>query len=160
MAVSVFPEIPFMSEVGYLAWFYVIWTVFIAILYYYINPFYVPEEYRADTIEIGAMSFVLISVLYNLFTRILSGDYSIVSIIVYLLVIGLFLTAVTGVYYWIPKYFDNKNTQLAVRQYVFSTYTLMLYFMNFIEGEYFKRTIGWTATSTLPDTVIMGGKRR
>ena len=150
----------------YIVFIYIIWLIVLITGLVYWIPKYVEKEYRDITIHFTLIGFTFISITTRFIEHILNGDVNRVHIGLYLLSIAVLLTAVTGVYYWVPKYFpkgipdpitgdtDSKYTNVAL----LATFTMTLLLINLYEQEYSEGL--YKSGEVISNLVNYGGKRK
>lgn len=133
---------------------YILWLILTFVIITVIVPRFVPDEYKDISVHITTFGFVLISLLSKFIIKLYDGTITYMFMFLFLLSIGGFITLVTGVYYWVPKYLYSFE-QSTVDNILIGGFTASLIFINLYEQEY-QDTI-----YKIGDVITMfGGKRK
>jgi hypothetical protein len=129
-------------------------------------PKYVSSQYQDITVHFVILGFTFLALTTKLIKHVTSGETNIGYIGLYVLSVVLLLLAITGVYYWLPKYFPQgvkdpitgKTPVDFASNILVSCFTISLIFVNLYEQEYTEAIYkGGDVTSTL---ISYGGKRK
>lgn len=129
-------------------------------------PKYVDESYQDITVHFVILGFTFLALTTKLIKHILNNEVNFGYIMLYVISIALLLLAITGVYYWLPKYFPQgvkdpitgKTDVAFASNILVSCFTISLIFMNMYEQEYAEAIYkSGDVTSTL---ITFGGKRK
>jgi len=107
-------------------------------------PKYVDKSYKDVTIHFVILGFTFLTLTNKLLKYTLNGQINVGYVILYTISIAVLLLAITGVYYWLPKYFPQGvkdpvtgNTDLTfLNNILVSCFTVSLIFINIYEQEY------------------------
>jgi heme/copper-type cytochrome/quinol oxidase subunit 4 len=146
--------------------FYILWLVVLLTALIVWVPAYVEDKYKDITVHFIVLGFTFIAITGKFISHVSKNELDVGYILLYALSIAILLVAVTGVYYWMPKYYpegvkdpitgkadlDFANTILL------SCFTITLIFLNLYEQEYTESIYkSGEVTSTL---INFGGRRR
>lgn len=129
-------------------------------------PKYVDSNYQDVTIHFVILGFTFLALTSKIIKHILNGEVNIGYVVLYTISIALLLLAITGVYYWLPKYFPQgvkdpitgKTDMVFANNILVSCFTVSLIFMNIYEQEYTESIYkGGEVASAL---ITFGGKRK
>jgi cytochrome b subunit of formate dehydrogenase len=129
-------------------------------------PKYVDSQYQDVTVHFVILGFTFLGLTTKMVKHILNGEVNIGYVVLYTISIALLLLAITGVYYWLPKYFPQgitdpitgKTDMTFASNILVACFTISLIFMNMYEQEYAEAIYkSGDITSTL---INFGGKRK
>jgi hypothetical protein len=129
-------------------------------------PKYVDPQYQDVTVHFVILGFTFLALTTKLIKHALTGEINIGYIVLYVISVALLLLAITGVYYWLPKYFPQgvkdpitgKTDITFASNILVSCFTISLIFVNMYEQEYTEAIYkGGEITSAL---ISYGGKRK
>ena len=146
--------------------FYFLWLIVLITGLVLWIPKYVKEEDQDITISFTILGFTFISMTMKFISRVLKGEANSVYIGLYLLSVAILLAAITGVYYWFPKYFpqgipdpvSGKFSKKYSETVLVACFTVTLIFINLYDREYSEGV--YKSGEVMSALVNYGGKRK
>lgn len=146
--------------------FYILWLIVLITALIVWVPAYVEDKYKDITVHFIVLGFTFIAMTGKFISHVSNNEIDPTYIILYILSIAVLFVAVTGVYYWLPKYYPEgvkdpitgKADLDFANTIVISCFTITLIFLNLYEQEYTESIYkSGEVTSAL---INFGGKRK